>query len=272
MSINEIKKELTDEFISSPEVKEKWQLNDNDNFEDVFKTSSIENLLFYIVASIIYLREKMHSLWLKDVEQTALATRYGTKQWWWKMAMMWQDGDSVEIKDDGVIGYATEDETKKIIKYAAIVSEGRAVYIRVAKTIGNDLAALSSEELSRFQDYIEDIKPLGIMAIGQSFEACSIKINATVYYDGEKDGSSIKTACETAIKDYLKNITFGGIVFKSKITDAVQEVEGVSDMVLLSVTYSDNGENGVISRCYQAKSGYYTAEINISTSVENAKN
>lgn len=272
MTINEIKKQLTDEFMASVDVREKWQLKEGEDFEDVFKTSSVENLIFYIVASIIYLREKVQSLWLKDVEQTALATRYGTKQWWWKMALMWQDGESVEIKDNGQIGYEEEDEEKRLIKYAAVVSEGRAVYIRVAKVVNDELAALSGDELGRFQDYIEDIKPLGIMAIGQSFEACKINITATVYYDGERLSSEVESACKMAINEYFNSIAFGGIVFKNKITDAVQGVEGVSDITLGSITYDDNGRTGTLGRYYQAEAGYYKADITLNMTIENAKN
>ncbi|MGP1514453.1 MAG: baseplate J/gp47 family protein [Bacteroidales bacterium] len=256
-TIKDIKRQMTDCFMADERMQALYGTNENTVFEDYFKKVSIESLLFYVVSSVIYLREKAHELWLEDVKATALATRYGTKQWWYNQALNWQKGDSVEVDDSGVLGYEEEDEDKKIIKYAAVVSEGRAVYIRVAKEQGEELVALSNEELSEFQAYINDIKPLGIMAVGQSFTACELDIDISVYYDGQRESSTIESNVKTAIKEYLKGINFGGEMIRNKLIDAMQEVSGVEDVVINSINYNDNGTTGQVGRILQAKAGYY---------------
>lgn len=155
------------------------------------------------------------------------------------------------------MGYATEDEQARIIKYSAIVSDGRTIYIKVAKEVDNALGSLSSSELSEFSRYINIIKPLGIKVIGQSMNACVLTVNMKVYYYGENESEDIEENIKRSIEHYVKNITFGGVVFKNKIVDAVQEVEGVSDVEIISIDYNDNNSTGSMDRTLLAKSGYY---------------
>jgi hypothetical protein len=210
-TLKDIKKSVTDEFMSRDDVRSLYGFTAGTNFDDYFAVASIENILFYIISYIIYIREKAHELWQSDVEATALETRYGTKQWWHKMALAWQKGDSITVHDDGQLEYETTDTTKQINKYCAVIAEGRSVYIRVAKANGDDLVALSDDEVLEFQSYIDEVKPLGIRAIGQSYEASKISISATIYYDPQQDKSIIESNIKTAINSYLKSIVFGGV-------------------------------------------------------------
>lgn len=257
-TIQEIKKEITEAFMQDERVKEKWGLLDNDTFEDRFKTASVENLLFYIVATIIYIREKAHYMWQKDVEETAMQTRYGTKQWWWKQAMMWQKDDMLEVNSDGELQYSEENESKRIIKYAAVQNNERTVYIKVAKEENEELVQLTEQEVEQLQGYLEQIKPLGIMVRAQSLNACTVRIDSgsNIYYNAQKDKESVKEKVREAIKEYLQSVAFGGVIFKQKLVDAIQEVDGVED-VEIKISVEDNGGTSNIARVYEAKGGYY---------------
>jgi hypothetical protein len=256
-SINSIKKNLTDTYISNEVIINKYNLDVNKTFDEQFSKVSIESILFYVVAYIIYLREKAHELWQSDVEATALETRYGTKQWWHKVALMWQYGDEIKVTENATLEYDTIDTTKQIVKYCAVVATGRTVYLRVAKKIGEDLAKLTDEEIISFKRYLNEMKPLGIRVVGESLNACSLSIYGNIYYNAEKEKNELETNIQTAIKDYLSSITFGGIIFTSKITDAIQAVEGVTDVSINIMGY-DNGTTINVHRAYQAKSGYYS--------------
>lgn len=269
-TLEEIYKELTDAFVSDDLVVQKYGLDRDKTFDEQFSKVCLERVIFYAVAFVIYTREKQLDKWLEQVENTALATRYGTKQWWHKMALSWQKGYQIEIDSNGLLGYATEDEQARIIKYAAIVPDSRNIYIKVAKADGEELQALSNEELSEFKSYLEAIKPLGIKTVGQSMNACQLIINIKVYYFAQKDSESIEENIKTAINDYIKNIVFGGVIFKNKIIDAVQSVEGVSDVEVTNIGYNDNGLSGVMDRTLLAKSGYYKVTTwNIGMTAEN---
>lgn len=277
-SFEQIYKEITDAFVKDEITIAKYGLDKNKTFDEQFSKYAIERIIFYTTAFVMYTREKALDRWLEKVEQTAEATRYGTKQWWHKMVLKWQKGYQIEVDSEGMMDYGIENESAKIIKYAAIVPDGRTVYVRVAKEDGDNLQRLSNEELSEFATYLDNIKPLGIKVQGQSLNACELSITMKVYYYGEHEQSKVESAVKTAIEEYLKNITFGGVVFRNKIIDAVQGVEGVSDVEVKQntdsddITYSDNGRTGMLGRVLQARSGYYkVSSWNITLTAENMK-
>lgn len=256
-TIQEIKKEMTDAFMADSVVREKWGLLPTDEFEQKFKPASIENMLFYIIALCVWTREEYHKLWKQDVENTALRTRYGTKQWWHKMALMWQHGEAVEMFDDGSIGYTNINEEKRLVKYAAIVSEDRAVYVRVAKETNGVLAKLDDDELEAFQTYINQIKPIGISVVAQSQNACEVTFHNKIYCDGQYNKTEVLNNVKTEIEKYLKSIEFGGVLYMNKIIDVVQSVEGVVDTNIRCIVYDTDGTQKTVGRCYISKSGYY---------------
>ncbi len=270
-TIKEIKDRLGAEFMANSDVANLYGPNFSPTrtFDEQFSKVSVENLLFYIVATVIYIREAAHRHWLSEVENTALATRYGTKRWWHRMALLWQAGDSLTVTDDGSIAYSTVNETKQIIKYAAVIDSCRTVYIRVAKEVNGDLDELSQQEKDQFQAYIDDIKPLGVRVIGQSYQPCKLDINATVYYNAQRSASEIKTAVETAVKEYLRGIVFGGVLYYNKLVDAVQAVDDVSDVVINYCSCNNNGTVTRLERSLLSDSGYYRLQtITITTQPE----
>lgn len=254
----EIKQQMTDKFMNDENVRNLYSITEEDTFAKKFPTGSIESILFYIVAYIIYIREKAHELWQSDVEATALATRYGTKQWWHKMALAWQYGDEIKVTNEGTLEYDAINEDKKLNKYCAVIAEDRTIYVKVAKQQGDDLEPLSADELTAFNEYLDDIKPLGIRTIGQSLPACSVKIDGSVFYDVQKDKTAVSTAVKTAIKTYLNSIVFGGVLFRTKLIDAIQQVDGVTDVQIEDIVGVDaDGNQTHIDRTYRADGGYY---------------
>ena len=252
---------MTDCFMEDERVQQIYGCEENTEFDEFFKKVSIESLLFYVVASVIWIREKARQMWLEDVERTALATRYGTKQWWHEQSLKWQKGDHVEVLSDGTVGYTVEDADKKIVKYAAISEEGRTVYVKVAKESNGELHALDEEELQMFKEYINKIKPVGILVNAQSSRGCRLQINGKIYYNGENSGSVILQDVYVYVRKYLSEIEFGGVLYKNKIIDAVQVVAGVCDAEI-SIRVKDAGiEDWVyMNRSYKATGGFYVVD------------
>lgn len=255
-SLADIKKQMTDEWMSNEIVQQKFGFVAGDSFDDKFKPATMVNVIFYIAAYVVWLRETALDSWRSDVDATAVATRYGTKEWWHRIALAWQDGDVTSVIDGGV-AYTTLDETKQKVKFCAVVENGRTLYLRVATGVSPNLAPLTEEELIRFQSYLGDVKPLGIRAVGQSYPADSLTIFANIYYDGERLLSEIDTEVKAAIESYLASIVFGGMIYKSKMIDAIQAVDGVSDVEITNIAATPSGGNPIwIGRNYEPKAGY----------------
>ncbi len=228
-SLAEIKKQLTDEWMSNPEVQAKFGFVAGSSFDSVFAPVSVVNIIFYVVAYVVWLRETALDSWREDVDATALATRYGTKEWWHKIALAWQDGDMTSVVD-GAVEYSVVDETKRKITYCAVREEGRTLYLRVACGNAGNLFSLTAEELARFQSYLNDVKPLGVRVIAYSYNADNVTIAADIYYDGEVSVAGVDVEVKRVIDEYLASIVFGGDIYVSKMVDVIQGVKGVVDV------------------------------------------
>lgn len=255
-NLSEIKKQLTDEFMANETAQQKFGFVAGASFDNTFSSVSIINIIFYIVAYVVWLRETALESWRSDVDATALATRYGTKEWWHRIALAWQDGDMTSVID-GAVAYNTIDETKQKVKFCAVVEEGRTLYLRVAGGNAPSLAPLTDEELIRLQSYLSDVKPLGIRVVAQSYSADSLTVFAKIYYDGERIATDVDTEVKAAIEGYLASIVFGGMIYKSKIVDAIQAVSGVKDVEISNISAIPSGGSAVlIGRSYQPKAGW----------------
>lgn len=264
--MKEILDEMKSAWMGNKDLAKIFGYTEGDDFDGTFSKVSIVSLLLYVVASAIYIRENMHEKWQEDVDKTALGTRYGTKQWWFRMVKMWQKGDSVKVFEDGSIGYPVEDETKRIVKSVALRNNGLNLEVLVAKGKDN-LEMLSTEEVSELNAYLNEITPLGIVPVAHSYQACELTLGGEIYYDGQQDTAIILNNIETAVKKYLNNIEFGGVVYKNKVIDAIQSVEGVTD-ALITLQANDNGQVSPIPRTYQAKGGYYQLRLTTTMRVE----
>lgn len=270
-SFQEIKKQMTDKFMADTSVQAAFDFTPNTPFDSKFPAGSIENMMFDIVAEAMYGREYNLESWRSDVESAAAANRYGTKEWWHAKVKAWQDGDMVQVLD-GVVAYPIVDETKQKITFVALVEEGRTLYAKVAQGSVGALSSLTQEEVERLQDYINDIKPIGIRAVAQSFDGDQINIpSLIIYYDGERNKTEVETEIRAAINSYLANIVFGGKIYKSKIIEAIAAVSGVKDVLLTQFTAKIAGSmyEQIVTRTYQPKAGWaQIGTINISSIIE----
>lgn len=250
-SLAEIKKQLTDEWMANESVQQKFGFAAGTLFEDRFKPATMINILFYIAAYIFWLREAALEGWRSDVDATALATRYGTKEWWHKIALAWQDGDMTSVVD-GAVEYSVVDESKRKITFCSVREEGRTLYLRVACGSAGNLFSLTAEELARFQSYLNDVKPLGVRVIAYSYNADNVTIAADIYYDGEVSVAGVDVEVKRVIDEYLASIVFGGDIYVSKMVDVIQSVKGVVDVHNLKL----NAGSGWQTRKLTPNAGY----------------
>lgn len=235
-SIATIKKTLTDVWLADATVQEKYGVVATDAFENQFSKVSIESIFFYIVAFCAFVVESIFDTHKTDVTATLTAMKPHTLSWYATTAKSFEQG--VDLNDDGTFddsGYTdAEIEAKKIVSYAAVTEGNRELNIKVAKTVSDDLDALSTTELTEFISYMAKIKDAGVHLNITSDVAEELKLNLTIYYnplvlnsEGERVDGDDDTPILSAIKDFLQNIEFDGTLILAEMVDALQAVEGV---------------------------------------------
>jgi hypothetical protein len=220
--------------------------------------------MIYCVAVGIHLNEVLWDNFKIDLQKIADESPQGTPQWLQRQILNFQFGDAVSIVD-GKTGYNTISPNKRVVTRCAIKQndDERVVYVKVAKGV-DTLSPLTSEELDALKSYINKIKFAGSRIQTISANADRLMVNADIFYDGQYTESVVKANIIKAINKYFSEIPYNGIIQNIKIVDAIQNVEGVTDVVLNVVKgRADHvalNSAGIVNRIYDTFSGHVIAE------------
>lgn len=268
-TVQEIKRQMTDLFMSDKTIRERYNLKESDTFESRFSVVSIESILFFVIASAHYVLEQIFECFKNDVSNQIESSIVATTAWYHKQALKYQHGDSL-ILDEKTLQYRYQsvDKNRQIVRYASAQDLGNSVQICVSKDLEGSPVPLSSSKLTAFTSYMNNIKIAGVVLSVRSLPADQLSIAARIQVDSlvfTSSGVRIrdqKHAVEDAINDYVKKIKFGGVFNKTHLVDAIQRVDGVVDVELLSCSAAThNSELKLIDgNNYTAWSGCFTTK------------
>lgn len=247
-SVSEIKKSMTDAFMADENVRERYGLVADDAFDDCFSSVSLESVLFYIVAMCCYVLEVLFDNHKAEVEKIATGAVVASVPWYHKMALQYQHGDGL-VFDENTMSYSykKEDNSKRVVRFVAVRDRERFVQILASGEKDGRPTVLDDDVLEGFKAYMNRVKVAGVILSIQSLPADMIKIKAKVYVDSlviDRSGVCIADGSKPVVKaidDYLIGILYGGTFNKTKLVDAIQRVEGVNDVELISCEYSSDG-------------------------------
>lgn len=239
-TISDIKRSMTDQFMAEPVIREKYGLSANDSFDEKFSKVSLENIYFFIVAAAIFALEAIFEQFRADVDNRIAEAVLASIPWYHKVCMDFQYGDELAYDEKTkTFGYAGVNESKKLIKYAAVRENASGINILVSGDENGVPKALSDDVLTVFKTYLNKRKPAGVLFQVYSYDPDLIQLDLTVQYDpmllnadGSIIGDTAKFPVESAVKEYLSGIVYGGTFNKTKLVDAVQSATGVVDVVL----------------------------------------
>lgn len=239
-TISDIKRSMTDQFMAEPVIREKYGLSVNDSFDEKFSKVSLENIYFFIVAAAIFALEAIFEQFRADVDNRIAEAVLASIPWYHKVCMDFQYGDELAYDEKTkTFGYAEVNESKKLIKYAAVRENASGINILVSGDENGVPKALSDDVLTVFKTYLNKRKPAGVLFQVYSYNPDLIQLYLTVQYDpmllnadGSIIGDTAKFPVESAVKEYLSGIVYGGTFNKTKLVDAIQGATGVVDVVL----------------------------------------
>lgn len=240
-SINQIQNSIISDIV-----------NDSTLGAELTSTSRVAywRLWVYITAKALAEEEVNNDIFLADVEDSISSNPPATSTWIQRYVLAFQysasSPQSIQLDTTTLVPYyPVVDDNLKIITRVSIVTpyvndtgvvEGTpgAVLIKVAKE--SVPVALSTAELSAFQNYLNIIKPAGIIYKAVSENSDKLFVEVNIYYRGSYS-SIIKTSVYNAYIDYIANLPFDGVVKTSDIEVALRTVTGVTDVLIRNVNY-----------------------------------
>lgn len=233
---------------------------------------SIYALMAYVVAVAINILEQALDIYQAALEAIAASAAPGSGPWLQAQIFNFQYS-SVVPQIIQLISFAPRyiivDPTLRIITRCSISTNlANSVLIKVATN--NPPSALTSDQLSALQSYVNEIGVAGVTYQVQSLDADRLYINAEVFYQGQY-GSGIQLAVITAINAFLAALPFNGRLKMSDLEDSIRNVAGVTDVVLMNVSaraasssYGSGtsliSSNQVASRYWDTIAGYIIEE------------
>jgi hypothetical protein len=229
--------------------------------------TALHRVWSYITAVAFYALETIYDRHKADVLAALARAKPGTATWYAEQALQFQEGDTLQADDEG-IHYAAGSTGAKIITRAAAVENELTgkLFIKVATdgpTPGT-LAPLSAAQLVQVRAYFDRKGFAGVRKEVVSRAADRLKVVASVFYDALIDVPALQLQVQAAVQAYLatlSDVDFDGLLYLSKIEDAIQAVPGVRDVQLVEVSArAGNTAPTLITRYYETQAGYIVTD------------
>lgn len=180
-------------------------------------------------------------------------------QWWIRISLEFQYGDSLTIDDNGNLSYAVEDTDVQIVQRAAIISDSAgSVTLKVAGLDVDDITPIPLDvtEQAAFESYIADIGPSGINVTVVSVAGDELRIALAVDVDTQiidpDDGTLLSDGTtkpvEAAIYAYLAAFStqagFDGVFYANSMLSDILAATGVVNATFTTLTKKGANEGG----------------------------
>ena len=219
------------EYLSLTEIKNSSKMSILDSFT-------------WVVAACIWAFENILDVFKVDVAKDLQNRINGTPAYYANALLKYQKGDQLEMNEEGTaFSYpnVTDSEDKRIItkvSYSEYSENGyydKTLLLKIATGEPGDYHRIEEEDMAAIRAYMHQISFAGTHLNIVSRNGDVLIPRVTVYYDGAATSEEVYDNIEAALKQYIEELDFNGVVYVQKIIDAIQSAEHVVD-----VYYSDD--------------------------------
>ncbi|WP_442265866.1 nucleotidyltransferase [Tenacibaculum sp. ZS6-P6] len=267
-SINEIQESILESINSDTELNalEVLTNNEKDNLTSTSKVS-IWRLFVFIISVSFWTIEKLFDTLKQEIEELLYLLKPHKPSWYRKKVLDFQFGHELNEKDiynnDGLTQKQIEDA--KVVKYAAVVEINSILYVKVAGENNTVRAKLSDPQEAALIQYIKLIRDAGVKVVLINRDADLLKLEIDAYYNpleidanGARLDGSDNEPLQNKLKQYLKEFEFNGELVLTKLTDQLQQVQGIEMPVIKEAYYKFGNQQDwtPINETYQSDAGH----------------
>lgn len=278
-----------DQLLPNPDNWATLYTNNNFNLlaQTIVKSLSVSKvaiwrLYLYIVAYAIWVNENLWDQAETEIDELTANRVFGQLPWYVEQAKVFQYGDDLYFDGEKYI-YQVIDETKYIITQASATNVDGVITLKVAKGNVGSLEPLTATELTAVTLYFkgtagivaeDGIAPAGTKLSIISENADDLKMHVDVFVDplvintnGVLISDGVTKPVEVAVTAYIQQLPFDAVFKISALTDAIQAVTGVNNVVVkfCDARFGSNPYEDITAatgRKYTAFAGYINMATN----------
>lgn len=202
-----------------------------------------------IFAYAIWLFEAIMDAFKADIETQIEKKQPGTLEWYRDTALAFQNGHTLAVDQWGVVGYATDDASARIVKHASVSESNGGLVLKVAgineETQELQPLNIGAGEFINFQRYMEKVKFAGTAIDYRTLSPDTVEYDVTVYFDTLYLESDVQTNILAALDDFRSNLSFDAKLYSSAFMNAILGVEGVVTAKINGLEVTPAPINGV---------------------------
>lgn len=270
-TIADIKKLMTDPYITNEMVKQLYGLKDGLTFEDQFSAVSLENIIFDDVATALWVNQQLFEQHKIDISAILNEQMSGTANWYAWKAKQFQFGQELVFETDYYDNTGLTSEQiagRQVVKYAAAVEslDKSILYLKIATESNGNRQPLSAAQLTAFKNYLNAYQYAGVRIVVINDQPDHMKLTIDIYYDpqvldeaGKRLDGNANTPVQDAIRNYLKNLPFNGMYTNQALVDTLQVLDGVdvAEIKFAASRYGAYTQFTEINAREIAHAGYY---------------
>lgn len=245
----EIKNSITQSFITNTNIIDRYNLTAGLSFDAQFSLLSIENILFSVIAGVIYTLEQFFGQHKIEVTDQLYNQKSGRLPWYRFMALNFLYGfDLLPDSDEfDLVGATAQQITAaQIIKYSAVNNSDipGQIVIKIATENEAVLSPVTAQQKEAVEAYFERVKWAGTYVTIINYLPDRLFLNIKIQRDPlviDENGNSILNGgkpVEDAIQAFLKELPFNGELVLAHLIDKLQLVDGVVIPTLLEASSS----------------------------------
>ena len=200
-------------------------------------TTAIWKLWSFVVSAVTWTLEKLFDEHKGEVTGLIEGMKPGSLKWYAAKALEFQYGYDLAPDEDHYDNTGLTDEqilAAKVVTYCAVVEQDKVLRVKVARTVGDDLAPLTADQKAAFTEYMKRVTYAGVKLVIDSLSPDGLKLSLKVYYnplvlgqDGSRLDGTVSDPIGDAIHAYLRALPFNGTLVLAYLIDALQQVDGI---------------------------------------------
>lgn len=235
-TIAEIKKEITDVFLTNGTIMALYGVNPEKSFEDQFSKMSLESILFHVIATCIWTLEKLFDRHRQEITELINELRPHSLRWYANKAKAYRDGYSLVPDTDRYDDTGLSDEairSAQVVKYAAVEERSAIVFIKVAGGEEGDRHPLTDDQAAGLKEYFMEVKDAGVRLQIINEIPNEFDLDIDVYYNPQvfdkelKDKNNQEKKVHNLIASFVENLPFNGEYRNSALIAALLGLEGI---------------------------------------------